>query len=257
MKNIIERALFNIGDILDKQNFLPQVKAKSKTPFTLNELVDTLPKSPNNFYYSYNVKEDFFEYVSPNVFKTFGIKPQTEPKKDFFFELFAPDYMNEFNRINESCFWFAAKNLSLSTLYKYYITFVFKYQFPGGTIKTYLNHTYPQATNALGQVTKLYLIQTDISNVDFINDNVLTFQSTDPELPSYITFNHWNRYDKSHKRELNLTNRNKIIIEFFGEGLNNKQIGDQLELSEETIKSIRKEMLRKTDRASMYELLTD
>ena len=257
MKNLIERALYTVGDIIDKQTYFTKVKSASKAPYTIEELKNTIPKNPNNIYLSFDIKNGIIEYISPNVFKLFNLETVERPDLSFFYNLFAEDYLDHFNKITESGFWFMAKTFSLKNLYKTKGQYIIKYKFPYDQIRYYLSSTYVQETNALGQMTKIHMIQTDISHWDFIDVNSMQVISLDSSLPTYRTTNFWNKYSKHYKPKLDLNTKDLKILQLFGDGLDNKNISQNLGLTEETIKGYRKEMLRKTERATMHELLAD
>ena len=123
--------------------------------------------------------------------------------------------------------------------------------------KTYLNTSYVESTNSLGQAARIFMLQVEISHIDHINKDAIVIQALEPGLPSYTTHNYWKLFDTSYKPDLDLSNREIKILSFFREGLSSQQIADHMGLSLETIKGYRKEMLHNTQRATMHELLAD
>lgn len=54
-----------------------------------------------------------------------------------------------------------------------------------------------------------------------------------------------------------LSQRELDVLHFIAEGLDSKSIGEKLNLSQETIKTHRKNMLRKSGRSTMYQIVSD
>ena len=257
MKKLIERTLFKLGDIIDKQNIYKNLKKETKAPYTLEELKKSIPINKTSINYVVNLREKKIEDISDSLYDYLGYNRNHKPDFNWYYSLLTPDFQDRFNKINDSSFWFSARKFNLSNVYKYKCSFIFEYLLPNGQTKKFFSTSYSLETNKLGQLIRLQLIQTDISDIDFINDNFIGLISTDPKLPSFYTTSFWDDHKKFYKNTIKLKNTEIDILEYFRRGLNNKDISQKLGLTEETIKGYRKEMLRKTERATMHELLAD
>ena len=257
MKKQIYRALFTLGDIFEKQNFFKDLKKTSVSPISIQELAAKTCSPKTTLSFTYDIRTRTYDHVSDSFYETFNTPRVDVPKFGIMFEHMTAEECERINKINEAGFMFGNKLLNQDNIYKYKVSFIFKYQLPNGEERTYLNDTYIHSTNSIGQICKVNMVQVDISNIDFFNDNVLAYTSLDSKFPSYQTTDFFKTHIEKIKPQLRLSDKERDILDLIRGGKDSYEIAEALNLSSETVKSIRKSMLHKNDRNTMHELLTD
>ena len=254
----VVNALYKLGDVWDRYNVFEGAKKTSTSPVSKEELITrTFCPGPTIIYIYDYVTQDF-DYVSPSYRDILGYKdlPRNWKMKDWM-ELFPPEDYNKIYNKELTSLSFAQKHFKLEDIYNYKLVYTLSFRHEKGHYVKFLHQGFPLATNAFGQITKLMLIHTDMTGFDYYNDEDISFISITEDHQSYYSINNWKEHAKGLSEDYELTPRQLEIVQMIAAGDSNKEIAQKLDVSLETIKTHRRDLLRKTGKNTFYELISD
>ena len=204
-----------------------------------------------DFYvYLFNVAMADFEYISPGVEKVLGYRPE-EINLEFLFDKIHPeDQAIYVNYENETGVFFLS--LPRQKLFKYKVRMDFRLRKKDGTYTRILHQVMLFEAGLDGKLQRTLGVHTDIGYLKMDGKPTLSFIGLDGE-PSYINVQVGEELIPIKDQ---LSKREKEILLFIMEGLQNKTIAEKLHLSKETVDKHRKNMLAKTNSKSSAELIT-
>ena len=239
------------GDI----NTFPSIQKKMVSPYTIEQLHAKLFLPGPSITYIFNYVTSELEYVSDSVQDILG----EDPNKLTFFDLFAMQPLSEMAKTlkdQKASFKLFKKVYQEDTIFDYKLVFTSRFKRKDGTIKTMLHQGMNMEVNEFGQLTKVYVVHTEMSDVTFYDKDSMSLIGFNG-LPSYYSLNNWKDVEQLPNVNYSLTTNQVNLIKLIAEGKSNKEISDLLGTSVETIKSTRKKLLKKTSKANMFELISD
>jgi hypothetical protein len=258
MNDILIKALYKVGHVWEKYNLFPGASKKSENSVSIEKLIANTycPAPYMSFVYKYGAPD--FDYTSPSVKEILGYDSlPTNWDMESLMSLFPPDDYEKFIQKEVTSLTFAQKQFKVEDIFNYKLVYTMTLRKSDGSYIDVLHQGIPLATNAFGQITHLLCIQIDMSHFDYYDDEDISFISLNKDYPSYHSINKWADYETGAHDEYSLTERQLEILTCISEGKKGKDIAAELGVSVETVKTHRKEMLERSGKTSMYELLSD
>ena len=200
----------------------------------------------NYFYYIVNVRKSLFEMVSPEAASVLGYALQ-DITLDFYVKQIHPDDLPFFLNFEVAVGDFFS-NFS-DQLFKYKVQYDFRIKKANGQYARMLHQFVVIHFDA--EDVKTFAIDTDITNLKTDITPQLSFIGLEGE-PSYINVDVNNIFAPTKHI---FTKREREILQALANGMNSAEISEQLNISRYTVDVHRKNILKKTDAKSTYEVI--
>ena len=199
------------------------------------------------FYYVVNVRKSLLEMVSPEAARVLGY-PLEDITLEFFVNLMHPDDLPFFLNFEVAVGDFFS-NFSGEQLFKYKVQYDFRVKKANGQYARLLHqfiiiHLDPEDV-------KTFAIDTDITNLKTDLTPQLSFIGLEGN-PSYCNVDVNNIFTPTKHI---FTKREREILRALANGMNSAEISDSLNISRFTVDVHRKNMLKKTEAKSTYEII--
>ncbi|GAB2763849.1 helix-turn-helix transcriptional regulator [Salinimicrobium soli] len=204
--------------------------------------IATLFSPGDYFYFTFDFSSLQVTFVSEEVKEVLGIEP-SEYSVDFVFKNLDPNYLKEYHKIENAGFDFLINYLPTEDIKKYKVCYLMKIKANDGTYKILLHQSKAITISQDGKVQEVFCIQTDLSSYDIKMDYSISFISD--TCPSYYLVNTDPPYCYE-KITHSLTAREMNIVQELAKGNSNKEIADNLSISPHTVKTHKKNILKKT-----------
>jgi len=258
MNETLVKSLYKIGKSWDKYNVFQGISKKGTNPFSVDELIANTycPGPYMTCVFDFLTME--FEDRSPSTKGILGYEDfEVINSFESYVKLLPSDERDNHAKREDRSMSFAQKNIKVEDVFHYKLVFTVNLRKSDGTYVKVLHQGIPLSTNGFGQINKLLCIQVDMSHFDHYDDKDISFISLNSSYPSYHSINKWADHSMEESGEYELTVKQKEILSLIAEGKKSKEISIDLGVSVETVKSHRKEMLERSGKATMYELLSD
>jgi len=199
------------------------------------------------FYYVVNVRKSFLEMISPEMSKVMGY-PLQDITLDFYVNQMHPDDLPFFLNFEVAVGDFFI-NFSGEQLFKYKVQYDFRVKKADGQYIRIL-HQYIIIQHDPENV-KTFAIDTDITNLKTDLTPQLSFIGLEGQ-PSYCNVDVNNIFTPTKHI---FTKREREILRALANGMNSAEISDSLNISRFTVDVHRKNMLKKTEAKSTYEII--
>lgn len=201
------------------------------------------------YYFIFNVQEFKFDFMSGEVEKILGYKLD-EVNPQMLFNKIHPDdqpwVLNVEHKVTEFI-----GGLSLEQVPNYKFRYDYRIQKSNGEYIRILQQIVTLQHDEIGGVMKSFVIHTDISSLKTEGNSVVSFIGLNGE-PSYINI----EIDKYYPIPSGvLTNREQEILLLLVNGKETKEIALELNISDNTVSTHRKNILFKTESRNTPELL--
>ncbi len=199
------------------------------------------------YYFLLDLNNREFIYLHPDAFKVLGYDVDTV-KLDYFLSRIHPDDQPIILNNENTIVAFFSK-LPIEKLKKYKAVYDYRVLHKNGHYIR-INHQVVVVHHIQSSVITTMGIHTDITHLKTSNKSTLSFIGLDKE-PSFYNVNVTKLYSPS---SIQLTNREKEIIHLIMKGLTTKEIAEILVISNLTVSTHRKNILKKTNTKSIIEL---
>ena len=203
-----------------------------------------------------------FDFVSESMHEILGIKP-TEFTMQKLIERIHPDDFKCVLRCEDVVAYFLKNEIHPLQIVNYKIVYTFRIKAMDGTFKLFLLQTLTLKTTETGALLKVLGSLTDISHITNVNNYRLSFiglngNASFLELDvmhkkPFVDFTPKITFDKQE----NYTNREFEIICLIGKGKTTKEITALLNISQQTVLTHRKNILKKSDFKTTTELIAN
>ncbi len=232
------------------------------SPYLLSQQLNQMATlfSPGLFYYYIlNFQNLKMDYVHPGTRDVLGIAPENFSVEKIL-KMLLPEEIITMGRKECLVVNFLSNFVEVSQIPFYKIVYFIRVKDAAGGIRTLLHQATTLKVSDTGKVEHVLGVHTDISHLNIVRDNKVSFISLnggpsyyniDPEggdfdpKKSYLTSTHANAFTK---REIE-------VIKLFAEGNTANQLAKKLYISVNTVRSHRKKIFEKTDCANMTELV--
>lgn len=203
-----------------------------------------------SYYFVFVPPLNMIERVSPSITDVLGWE-QHNFTLDHFVKSIHPDDLPTFVEFEKKVVEFKMK-LSPDKLLKYKSRYNYRIQKSDGTYLPILQQSITIQTNEEGAVIRNFIIHTDISEYKTDTMMKLSFVGLEGE-PSFLEIAH--SPFRLKENEMQLTDREAQILLLLSQNYNSNEIADKLYVSTETIRTHRKNMMKKTGTTSTLQLV--
>jgi len=203
------------------------------------------------YYFVFNCSEARMELVHSSIKSILGINPE-DFSVELLLQIIHPEdlpYFVDFEKRVTDFF----TSLPPEKVLKYKVSYDYRVRRADGKYIRILQQATTIQTDENGAVIRAIDVHTDITHLKKENGSTLSFIGLDGE-PSY---NHVleGKIVKVNPVDSVLTKREKIILNLLIAGKSSKQIAQDLYISKYTVDTHRRNMLKKTNTSSIYELV--
>ncbi len=214
----------------------------------------------NSYFYIVNLHSFSLEYVSEKVVEFVGKGPENLELQDLL-KAVVPEEIQSLSlksRVNSH---FYTSFVKKEDALHYKNVFSYRMKDADGEIRTMLYQAFPLSILENGSPEHVFCLHTDVSHLKVSSTNTVSFihmnggksyYNVDISKGEFLTDG---SDASSHDLAALLTEREKQIINKFSKGLNAEQIAEELNLSPHTIKTHRKNILKKSDCTNTTELV--
>jgi DNA-binding CsgD family transcriptional regulator len=209
---------------------------------------------PGEFYYFIlNFFDVTFEYVSPDVMKVVGCRPE-DYNFGVIFDKVHPDDSNSMRLKEGIASNFFYKQISPNKIPFYKSTYTFRIKNPNGGWKTILHQSIALQMTEDDRIHYVLCVHSDITFLSPNADDVISFLGINGE-PSYTVSVKAPQAINQPANNSLISQREKEIIVLLAEGFSSKQIAGQLYISQHTVDTHRRNLLKKTGAQNTLELV--
>lgn len=201
------------------------------------------------YYYIFDVRNGQFLYVDPSIHDILGIQPDALTVTDFMARIHPQDVIYFLNFENKVSEFFG--QLKPDQIMKYKVSYDLRIKNANEEYVRILHQVITINQSKEGHVLQTLGVHTDISHIKNEGEPKISFIGLEGE-PSFIDVD----YRKPFVYNLDILSiREKEIIKHLCEGHTSLQIASMLSISEHTVKTHRKNILKKVDVKSTAELV--
>lgn len=236
---------------------------KKNVPYDVSEQFQKLASvfSPGmSYYYIMNLENLALEYISPEVKRITGI-PQDEASIQKLLGTALSEEIGFLVKKELVIKDFYSRFLSPEDLTKYKIVYTYKMKDRKGNHRHILHQAVALSISDCGNAQHVISIHTDVSHLNLPNNQNVSFISLSNKKSYYnvnIEEGLFNPAAVASNRKLLsriLSPREKEILDLLAKGHNAEKISEMLHLSFNTVRTHRKNMLKKTDCSNTTELV--
>jgi DNA-binding CsgD family transcriptional regulator len=244
-----------ISEIVNKDNYL---NTENKW-LPIKNMLQTkefkfLVSHINGFFFIYNYVEGYYEYFSDNIKSELGHDPQGFIGKEgvlAVFNILPDDHARMFPEIMKEILIYISQNSSSETGATYRFTNCIKMKDIYDKYQWFLLDTHVIQTDTNGFPVRTFISATNINS--FKKDELMYYNVLKKDESGIYKVVHQGCYNE-RKEEFELTDRELEIIRYIGEGYTNEKIAESLFISLNTVKTHRKNILKKTNCKGTAEL---
>src|SRR3546814_384572 len=203
------------------------------------------------YYFIFNLAETRIEFCSESVAKVLGYRAD-EITMESMFGSIHPDDVPSFIRFESTISTFF-NQLPVDKIMKYKVRYDYRIRNSSGEFIRILQQTVTAQSDQDGALLRTLVVHTDVSYLKKDNRMVLSFIGLEGE-PSYIDVKPMGKLAPSAEV---LTRREREILNLLAQGKGSAQIAESLCISLNTVKTHRKNMLRKVNVHSVLELRSE
>ncbi|WP_245949511.1 helix-turn-helix transcriptional regulator [Echinicola strongylocentroti] len=218
--------------------------------------------SPGDFFYFIlNMHNLEMEYVHPNVKNFMDVDPERAKINDLL-EWIVPEDMESVRKKEMVLQDFLEKFEDPYELPFYKVLYMYRMKDRYNRYRTMLLQVNVLSVSDNGTIEHVLSVHTDISYLGVAKSDHISFISLNGNKSYYNVDCSTGEFDDSlfemplNKFGADLTKREQEIIFYFSKGLGAKEIGEALNISELTVRTHRKNILKKTKLPSMAELVS-
>ena len=245
MKPIIFKEALKIWDTISVGENLNDVRLELEVHKKLLNIFQV----GNYFYYVFNIKNSSFDLISDDVETLLGYKPKDLDLSTFLNKIHPDDqpwFLNIENKVSEFF-----STLTLNQIPNYKVRYDYRMRKSDGEYIRILQQVITIQHNETGGILKTFGVHTDISHLKMEGNPVLSFIGLNGE-PSFIDVD----IKKMFPTPSNfLTQREIEILSLLVDGRETKEIAKQLFITNETVSTHRKNLLRKTKARNTSKLI--
>jgi DNA-binding CsgD family transcriptional regulator len=203
---------------------------------------------------------DFFDMSISNISSGFkdahGICPTEIKTINDILSLVHPDDMEHVATAEKKAFDLIYKSIGVDKITRYKECYNFRFKTADGTYQLYNHQSLILTVDENGNFIKSLNIHTNISHITKENNNTFSLIGLAGE-PSYLNLDIYDKADREIRTvsESMFSKREIEIIRLISEGYETKEIMEQLFISEDTVKTHRKNILRKSGCKNSAELV--
>lgn len=231
------------------------LKPSEKKPVL--EIIDQIASlfSAGNYYYLIiNFEKYSLDFVSDGIKSVLGIE-KNKFTLEKFFNLLHPEDLAKLHEKEAVAINFLFNKIPKEDIPKYKVVYLLRLKLKNGKYKTILHQSRAINISKNGKIHQAISVHTDITYLNIPIDHKISFISSQrPSYYYYETSDSFELIENSFKTVF--TKREKEIIKKMSEGKDYNEIANLLFVSPHTIRTHKKNILRKSDCKNAAELMT-
>ena len=244
----------NIRSIWDVGNNISDPSEPVPNTFKIIDQIANFFSPGDFFYYIYNFETMQFEFVSDSVKDVVGIEPH-EMSLDKFLSFYHPDDLEKMAEKEKAALDFKINRIKTHEITDYKTVYLLRYLLPDGTIKKILHQAKPINISKNGKIQQVLGVHADVSYLNVPIDHKISFISD--KLPSYYSLDPNNLVLDEVKTKNDFTPQELKILQLISQGKSNLKISQKLFVAENTIKTHRKNILKKSNSINTPHLIAN
>lgn len=220
-----------------------------KLELDISKKINSIFHVGSYYYYIFDVSNGQFLYVDSSIYNILGIPPDALTVTDFMARIHPQDVVYFLNFENKVSEFFG--QLQSDQVMKYKVSYDFRIKNAKDEYIRILHQVITINQSTEGHVLQTLGVHTDISHIKNEGEPKLSFIGLDGE-PSFIDVDYRQAFSYQFDK---FTLREKEIIKKLCEGCTSQEIATALFISEHTVRSHRKNILKKADVKSATELV--
>ncbi len=224
-------------------------------PELVNEIIASIFNPGKHYYFILDFFDLQFKYVHPTVEEIVGCKPE-----DLSFELlFAnmhPDDAKQIQKKESAATEFFYNRIPVEKIPSYKASYTFRLRDGQGGWKNILHQSIALRVSEAGRIHHVLCVHTDVSFLHLLPDDRISFIGINGE-PSFYALSTDPATFMQPQPDIELSPREREIVQLLAKGLSSKQIANQLFLSSHTVDTHRRNLLKKTGAKNTLELAVE
>lgn len=258
---IMERRINNLIELW-KEGYSERIKKYQ--PYQAVQQIKHIASlfSPGDFFYFIlNMHNLQLEYVHPSVRNFMEVDPENTTIRELL-KCVVPEDMDEVKRKEMVLQDFLDKFRDTHQLPYYKILYMYRMKDRYNRYRTMLLQVNVLSVSSDGTIEHILSVHTDISYLGVAKSDYISFIGLNGQKSFYNVDCQTGKFDETLFETTassfgsNLTKREQEIIFYFSKGLGAKEIGEALNISEYTVRTHRKNILKKTKQTNMAQLVS-
>jgi len=222
-------------------------------PFeNVSDLVATIFNAGEHYFFILNFFGIQIEYIHPTVEEILGCKPE-DFSFEFIFAKMHPEDATQIQLKESAAIEFFYNRIPPEKIPFYKSSYTFRISDSKGGWKHILHQSIALQTTEEGRIHHVLSVHTDISFLNPLPDNRISFIGIQGE-PSFYALSTHPDTILEPEADIRISSREKEIVRLLAKGLSSKQIAIQLEISKNTVNTHRRNLLRRTGMKNTLEL---
>ncbi len=221
----------------------------------VHDLVESFFNTEKHYYYILNFFDLRFEYVHPSVEEFIGCKAD-DYNFDLVFEKMHPDDATKIKIKESAANEFYYNRIPSEKIQLYKSTYTFRLSDGKGGWKNILHQSIPLQITEFGRIQYILSVHTDITFLNLLPEDRISFVGINNE-PSFYSLSTDPDNILKPKANFEISRREKEIIQLLAEGLSSKQIATLLFISQHTVDTHRRHLIKKMGVKNTLELAVD
>ena len=240
-----EKVISKIREVWNEKNAITEASESSTLSLKVINQMASAFAAGEYYYYILNFESMEMEYVHDSIKVVLGIG-SSEFNIAKLFELFHPDDLVRMQEKEDAACEFLFNRIAKEDIPFYKVVYMLRLRDENGDYKKILHQTKALTVSENGRVQQTLGVHTDVTYLNTPIDNKISFIGLEGR-PSYFALDPSNMVFEKQKTERLFTKRETDVIALVAEGKTFVEIAEDLVLSEHTIKTHKKNILRKAE----------
>ncbi|WP_236976898.1 response regulator transcription factor [Membranihabitans maritimus] len=245
----------SIRKIIDVYNQASPFLARKSTKFNKDQIRNLLSNiyAPGPTYHGvFDFSKFKFDFVTDNIRNLIGEDPNTFTAEDYFSHIH-PEDREYYQMCEQIIIKFLYNYINREDIPYYKVSYQFRVRVETG-YKLFLHQSIAIDLDEKGNLMKTFISETDISHITSVNNKKITIMGLEGR-PSYYNIGGLDDLENYSPGPVDYSHRELQIIRLLSEGMSNEEVGKNLDITTETVRTHRKNILNKSKGNNMVEVV--
>lgn len=205
-----------------------------------NNLISSYFATGPFYYYIIDFQDMSISNISKGFKKEHGVSPKKAMSIPEILSMMHPDDFDFVRKAEKKAFEYVYKKIGVDKILSYKTSYNFRFKTAANDYQLYNHQAIILSVDENNNILKSLNIHTNINHITTENNYKLSLIGMFEE-PSYLNIDILNDQQSTY----NITSSEKIVLKLVSEGYSSRQIAHKLNISEHTVKTHRKNMLKK------------
>ncbi len=211
----------------------------------LNSILENLYSPGPSFQYIFDFAGRKFDFVSDGSETLFGENPLTFEPEDFVNRIH-PDDIGHYVHCQEIAAHFLFEHIAKEAIPEYKVSFQFRIKDVNGAYKLFLHQAIAVAVDDEHNISSSLANHSIIDHITTHNNHKISFINIAGG-KNYLGIGHIDDFGKANPTKQLVSLRESEILKLISEGFSSKEIADYLHISFDTVRTHRKNILKKAN----------